>query len=118
MMFRFGLAASISLLLALTPAPAAAWDGDDLVATALKPGKYVWAPERSAEGPVDIVISLGEQRAYVYRGGTLIGVSTISSGTKGRVWSHWTLLAPERVHGKTLDGRASRRASRIPCGTS
>ena len=49
----------------------------------LKPGKFVWQPERSEEGPVEIVISLGQQRLYAYRGGELIGASTISSGRKG-----------------------------------
>lgn len=49
----------------------------------LKPGKYLWQPEREASGPVEVVISLPQQLAYVYRGGTLIGASTISSGKAG-----------------------------------
>jgi hypothetical protein len=49
----------------------------------LKPGQFVWQPERAAEGPVGIVIILPRQIAYVFRGGTLIGASTISSGKPG-----------------------------------
>ena len=49
----------------------------------LKPGQYRWADE-SGEGPTRIVISLGEQRVYVYRGARLVAVSTISSGKPGK----------------------------------
>ena len=49
----------------------------------LKPGEYVWHPEASPHGPIVLVVSLTEQRAYVYRNGVLIGVSTVSSGKKG-----------------------------------
>lgn len=52
-------------------------------AESLKPGQFVWQPERAESGPVEMVVSLADQRAYVYRAGTLIGVSTISSGKKG-----------------------------------
>ncbi len=49
----------------------------------LKPGQFLWRPEIAPEGPVVLVVSLDEQRAYVYRNGVAIGVSTISSGKKG-----------------------------------
>ncbi len=49
----------------------------------LKPGEYVWHPEISPQGPVVLVVSLPEQRAYVYRNGVLIGASTVSTGKKG-----------------------------------
>ncbi|MDR1076103.1 MAG: L,D-transpeptidase family protein [Xanthomonadaceae bacterium] len=50
----------------------------------LAPGKYVWHPEISPSGPVVMVISLNEQLAYVYRNGVAIGISTISSGKRGK----------------------------------
>ena len=53
-------------------------------ASNLKPGQFVWEPQASPEGPIDIVISLARQRLYVYRNGVPIGRSTISSGSKGR----------------------------------
>lgn len=49
----------------------------------LRPGQFLWAPDAAPEGPVIIVVSLGKQRAYVYRNGVLIGISTISSGAVG-----------------------------------
>jgi len=49
----------------------------------LKPGHWVWQPERAPEGDVEIVVSLPLQKAYVYRGGTLIGAATVSTGRPG-----------------------------------
>ena len=49
----------------------------------LSPGEFVWQPERSPAGEVEIVVSIPLQRAYVYRGGTLIGVTTVSTGRPG-----------------------------------
>jgi hypothetical protein len=51
--------------------------------SALKPGDYVWRPEVSPAGPVVIIVSLAEQRMYVYRNGVRIGQSTVSTGKKG-----------------------------------
>jgi lipoprotein-anchoring transpeptidase ErfK/SrfK len=50
----------------------------------LKPGQFLWYPQVSPVGPVTVVVSLTEQRAYVYRNGIAIGVSTVSSGKEGR----------------------------------
>ncbi len=49
----------------------------------LKHGEFTWAPELAPEGPILVVVSLDEQRAYVYRNGVEIAASTISSGKKG-----------------------------------
>lgn len=49
----------------------------------LKAGEYLWAPEIAPAGPVMIIISLKAQKAYAYRNGVLIGVSTVSTGSKG-----------------------------------
>ncbi len=62
---------------AAEPAPAAETASD------LKPGEFVWQPERSPAGEVEMVVSIPLQRAYVYRGGTLIGVATVSTGKPG-----------------------------------
>lgn len=50
---------------------------------ALRPGAYLWAPQIAPAGPVIIIVSLTQQRAYAYRNGVPIGVSTISSGKPG-----------------------------------
>ena len=49
----------------------------------LKAGEFVWNPGVAPAGPIVVLVSLGEQRAYVYRNGVEIGVSTISSGKSG-----------------------------------
>jgi hypothetical protein len=49
----------------------------------LKPGEYLWAPQIAPEGPITIIVSLRLQRAYAYRNGVVIGVSTVSSGAAG-----------------------------------
>lgn len=100
---RTAFIAGSALLLAFTPADsafaadpaapvAAAVDTVAVVAqsaataveaTSLKPGEFVWQPERAPAGEVEMVVSIPLQRAYVYRGGTLIGVTTVSTGKPG-----------------------------------
>ncbi|MEO7277781.1 MAG: L,D-transpeptidase family protein [Sphingomicrobium sp.] len=46
---------------------------------ALKPGQYLWR-DVPGDGAERFVISLSDQMAYFYRGGTLIAATTISSG--------------------------------------
>ena len=61
---------------------------EDSVATfgqlALAPGEYRWVASIPQEGETRIVIDLLTQRFYVYRGEQLVGISTISSGKKGK----------------------------------
>ncbi|HET7709669.1 MAG TPA: L,D-transpeptidase family protein [Sphingomicrobium sp.] len=47
----------------------------------LKPGRYLWRDVPAGAGPERVIISLGDQLAYLYRGDTLMAVTTISSGT-------------------------------------
>jgi L,D-transpeptidase catalytic domain len=49
----------------------------------LKPGEYVWEPERAPEGPLLIVASITEQAAYVCRNGICIARSSVSTGRQG-----------------------------------
>ena len=55
----------------------------DTDVAALKPGEFIWAPQLAPEGPITMVVSLSDQRAYVYRNGIRIGASTVSTGKKG-----------------------------------
>ncbi len=56
--------------------------GGQLVAVKqLKPGEFIWAPQVAPEGPVVIVVSIAQQRAYAYRNGLPIGISTVSTLT-------------------------------------
>lgn len=47
----------------------------------LKPGKYLWRDVPASAGEERVVVSLGEQMAYLYRGNTLMAVTTVSTGT-------------------------------------
>ena len=49
--------------------------------TSLKNGQYLWRDVPESAGPERVVVSLSDQRAYLYRGNELMAVSTISSGT-------------------------------------
>ena len=78
--------AACASLLALAPAPpASAADARDIASASegLRPGEYVWQPDRAREGEIEIVVSIPLQRAFVYRGGELIGISTVSTGREG-----------------------------------
>ena len=46
----------------------------------LKPGQYLWRDVPNDAGAERVVISLSDQLAFVYRGDTLVAVSTVSSG--------------------------------------
>ena len=50
----------------------------------MKPGEFHWVADVPASGDAKVVIDLLTQRFYVYRGERLVGMSTISSGEKGR----------------------------------
>ncbi len=66
----------------------------------LKPGQYTWHPERSPEGPVAIIVSIPEQRVFVYRNGIRIGVSTCSTGAPGHSTPTgvFTILEKDKNH--------------------
>jgi len=49
----------------------------------LQPGEFVWNAGVAPVGPIVVLVSLVEQRAYVYRNGVEIGFTTISSGKSG-----------------------------------
>jgi hypothetical protein len=53
------------------------------VAKQLKPGQFVWQPERAASGPILVIVNLHTQRLLLFRNGTAVAASTISSGKAG-----------------------------------
>jgi lipoprotein-anchoring transpeptidase ErfK/SrfK len=61
----------------------------DMVATferaGLAPGQYLWAASVPKDGDTRIVVDLLTQMAYVYRGDSLVGATTISSAKRGMV---------------------------------
>lgn len=48
-------------------------------AATLPPNRFLWT-QNEAQGPVSVLISIPDQRAYVFRGQTLIAASTVSTG--------------------------------------
>lgn len=50
-------------------------------------GTVVWQPQRSAEGPVSIVVSAADRRAVVLRNGVEIGSAPVS--VEGRITGTW-----------------------------
>ncbi len=84
-MFRT-LLIGLAVLAAAPPALAAPSLQDATVGAtvaAMKPGDFIWAPHVAPSGPVVIVVSIAQQRAYAYRNGIPIGISTVSTGKKG-----------------------------------
>ncbi|HEY8154203.1 MAG TPA: L,D-transpeptidase [Myxococcota bacterium] len=67
---------------------------------ALKPGEYVWNQAVAPEGPMVVVVSLTEQRAYVYRNGIEIGFTTVSTGKPGHETPTgvFTILQKDKDH--------------------
>ena len=108
---RCAFAASTALLMISAPIDSAqAVDTTVAVSeeTSLRPGEFVWQPERAQAGTVEIVVSIPLQRAYVYRGGTLIGVTTVSTGRPGHSTpvGTFSILQKRREHYSTLYNNA------------
>ena len=74
----------------------------------LKPGEFLWAPEVAPFGPVTVIISLKTQRAYTYRNGVPIGVSTVSTGRRGHATPTglFTILQKQVEHKSNLYSEA------------
>jgi hypothetical protein len=66
----------------------------------LKPGQFVWYPERAEAGPMVIVVSLPDQLVYVYRNGIRIAVSTCATGRPGHATPTgvFTILQKDATH--------------------
>jgi hypothetical protein len=65
-----------------------------------KAGDYFWDPSRAADGPVMIIVSLPNQTVSVYRDGTLIALSTCSTGKPGHATPTgvFTILEKAKTH--------------------
>ena len=64
----------------------------------LQPGDFRWAAT-IPEGETKVVIDLLTQRFYVYRGDQLVGLSTISSGKKGKETQlgFWSVMLKKKL---------------------
>ncbi|WP_448501369.1 L,D-transpeptidase family protein [Sphingomonas sp.] len=100
---------SLVVLLVAFPPPVALAQTIEARAAGLKPGEYVWrddAVERT--GAVEVVISLPSQLAFVYRGGALMGISTVSTGKPGKRTpvGEFTILQKRVFHRSNLYSNA------------
>jgi len=70
----------------------------------LAPGQYEWHPERAPAGPTLMVVSIDDQVAYVYRNGTQIGRTTVSTARPGKTTPTgvFTILQKEEEHTSTI----------------
>lgn len=103
---RFFLALAAFAMAGISPSAAAQSESAavDGAIEQLDPGEYLWAPEIAPEGPVTLIVSLSLQRAYVYRNGVPIGVSTVSTGMPGyeTPTGIFTILQKDRDHESNL----------------
>ncbi len=77
---RFGSACLFAIGVGATSASHANPSLVQADANALAPGSYQWEPSIAPDGSMNMVVDLTSQRAFVYRDGKLIGVTTIASG--------------------------------------
>lgn len=66
--------------------------------TNLAPGEYLWAETIPTEGDTQVVVDLLTQTAFVYRGEQVVGMTTISSGKKGKETplGFWSVLSKQK----------------------
>lgn len=85
----------------------------------LKKGEFLWMGEAVTTGPVVMVVSITEQRAYLYRNGVLIGATTISTGRPGHPTPTgvFTVLQKQKEHRSTIyDGAPMPYMERLTWG--
>jgi hypothetical protein len=114
---------------AVAPAPALAdsvpfWGAKasvpiDTPISQLKKGEFLWMGEAVTTGPVVMVVSITEQRGYVYRNGILIGAATVSTGRPGHLTPTgvFTVLQKQKEHRSTIyDGAPMPYMERLTWG--
>jgi hypothetical protein len=85
----------------------------------LKRGEFLWMGEAFSSGPLVMVVSLTEQKAYVYRNGILIGAATVSTGRPGHITPTgvFTVLQKQKEHRSTIyDGAPMPYMERLTWG--
>jgi hypothetical protein len=105
--FTRGMLAGLALVAAV-PGRAATPQAEEEDVRQLKPGAFVWYPERAPAGPMAIVVSLPDQLVYVYRDGIRIGVSTCATGRPGHATPTgvFTILQKQTMHHSNLYNNA------------
>jgi lipoprotein-anchoring transpeptidase ErfK/SrfK len=81
--FFFAVACAAALCSATVAASEAGYADPD--GRSLKAGQFAWLPgaEAYSDAPVTLLVNLRDQRAFVYRDGQRIAVTTVSTGRRG-----------------------------------
>jgi len=74
-------AAATVLILSATPAFANGLTPED--AMSIDAGHFVWRDDAMTGAPIRIVVSITDQRAYVYQGNWIVAISAVSTGKEG-----------------------------------
>ena len=85
----------------------------------LKKGEFLWLGNAITAGPLIMVVSITEQRAYVYRNGILIGATSVSTGRPGHLTPTgvFTILQKQKEHRSTIyDGAPMPYMERLTWG--
>jgi L,D-transpeptidase catalytic domain len=91
----------------------------DTAVSDLKKGQFLWMANAVSAGPIVMVVSITEQKAYVYRNGILIGATTVSTGRPGHVTPTgvFTVLQKQKEHRSTIyDGAPMPYMERLTWG--
>lgn len=80
----------------------------DTAALSLQPGQYYWRDYDPTIGEIAVVINRTAQRAYVYRGETLVGVASVSTGKPGKATplGDFTILQKKVFHRSNIYSNA------------
>lgn len=70
----------------------------------LQKGEFLWMADAVTSGPLVMVVSLTEQRGYVYRNGILVGATSVSTGRPGHATPTgvFTVLQKQKEHRSTI----------------
>jgi hypothetical protein len=85
----------------------------------LKKGEFLWMADAVSSGPIVMLVSLTEQKAYVYRNGILIAATTVSTGRPGHLTPTgvFTVLQKQKEHRSTIyDGAPMPYMERLTWG--
>ena len=93
----------------------------DLSSATVRPlasNEYDWKPERSASGPITMVISSADKAIYVYRNGNVIGRAPVEVSGRGSLGNHvFSLLEGTTDRQSSLaPGRAARKWMTVTSG--
>jgi len=99
--------AAVVVAWAFAPVTAQARDGEltSVSVATLSPGDFLWdAAARAVPGDVGIIVSITDQKLYVYRGEALVAVSAVSTGKPGHdtPTGEFTILQKQVQHASSL----------------